>query len=64
MLANLPLSLDIDECTDNFTTFLCDEFATCINTEGSATCMCVDGYTGNGQEFNCEGIVAMVSTTI
>ena len=46
---------DIDECvlgSDN-----CHDNATCMNSIGSYTCMCNDGFEGNGShcisEFNC-----------
>ena len=37
--------LDINECNG---TNSCDSDANCTNTEGSYTCMCNDGYTGDG----------------
>ena len=48
--------LDIDECTmgtDN-----CAPEATCTNTEGSFTCTCNQGYTGNGT--SCTGKIVNV----
>lgn len=42
--------VDIDECsggTDN-----CDPNASCENTDGSFTCTCEAGYSGDG--VNCE----------
>ena len=45
------LFLDIDECstkTDN-----CNALATCTNTDGSFTCACNTGYTGDG--VKCAG---------
>ena len=45
------LLLDINECElgiDN-----CNEQATCNNTEGSYSCICNTGWTGNG--ISCEG---------
>ena len=45
-------SPDINECQldiDN-----CDQHATCTNTEGSYSCACNAGWTGDG--FTCEGI--------
>ncbi len=41
---------DDDECglTDN-----CHENATCTNTDGSFTCTCLPGYSGNG--LSCIG---------
>ena len=41
---------DLDECeTENS----CSVNAVCTNTDGSYTCFCNFGYTGNG--FECEG---------
>lgn len=34
---------------------MCNEFATCNNTDGSYICVCDMGYTGNGTEGFCEG---------
>ena len=42
---------DINECiegTDN-----CDDNAACTNTEGSFTCLCEPGFSGDGAQ--CEG---------
>ena len=50
VIAN-PFTSDIDECAD--ATNNCDSNATCINTPGSFTCTCNQGYTGNGT--TCEG---------
>ena len=38
--------LDIDECSKNGSP--CDENADCLNNDGSYTCTCKDGFTGNG----------------
>ena len=38
--------LDINECHNNSSG--CHENAICINTDGSYTCQCKDGYVGNG----------------
>ena len=38
--------LDIDECTDNSNN--CSPIATCMNTPGTFTCACSQGYTGDG----------------
>ena len=43
--------LDADECT--LGTHTCHKHATCSNTDGSYTCQCEVGYTGDG--FSCEG---------
>ena len=49
------LYLDVDECAIN--THNCDEtLAECSNTpNGSFTCTCIDGYTGNGTTGTCVG---------
>ena len=47
---NLFLS-DLDECLND--TDICDEHANCANTDGSYTCECDKGYTGDG--YNCAG---------
>ena len=39
--------VDNDEC--NSGTHTCHNLrATCTNTDGSFTCACIDGYSGNG----------------
>ena len=38
--------LDIDECLTN--NGGCDKHAICTNTQGSFTCSCEDGYSGDG----------------
>ena len=38
--------LDINECHNNSSG--CHENTICINTDGSYTCQCKDGYVGNG----------------
>ena len=49
---NIIKNLDVDECMQNSND--CDANANCTNTEGSYTCECLRGYTGNGR--NCSGI--------
>ena len=41
--------LDINECDDK----PCSDSATCTNTEGSYTCECKKGFTGDG--VTCHG---------
>lgn len=43
--------LDLDECTLNPRS--CHQYANCSNTQGSFTCTCHVGYSGNGTY--CEG---------
>ena len=45
--------VDIDECVTG--THNCNENANCTNTNGSFTCQCKEGYTGDGVE--CEGMI-------
>jgi hypothetical protein len=40
---------DIDECAAT----PCDVNAACVNTDGSFTCTCNTGYSGDG--FSCAG---------
>ena len=54
-------TLDVDECSEG--THTCSGDATCMDTDGSFTCSCHPGFTGNG--LNCTGqlrneIVAVV----
>ena len=43
--------LDVDECSADSNT--CDDNADCLNTEGSYSCRCKSGFTGNGT--TCQG---------
>ena len=43
---------DIDECLST----PCDKNAVCANTEGSFTCKCNTGYSGDG--FGCTGKIS------
>jgi len=50
LLFTFATHIDIDECnagTDN-----CAEGATCMDTDGSFTCTCNAGYTGDGVNCN------------
>ena len=49
--ASLPIPSDIDECSADPSP--CDENADCINVNGSYSCTCKQGFTGNGS--HCEG---------
>ena len=48
-LSLILFSIDIDECKST----PCDKNAACVNTDGSFTCTCNTGYSGDG--FNCSG---------
>ena len=45
---------DIDECAAGIDG--CDENANCTNTDGSYTCSCLSGYSGDG--VTCVGKIA------
>ena len=45
---NVYFITDVDECT--YGTHNCHQDATCQNTDGSFTCTCKSGYTGNGTD--------------
>jgi len=45
-LIYLMLFLDLDECSSN--EHNCSAEAVCVNTVGSYTCRCADGFEGNG----------------
>ena len=51
MAVHFVAYIDIDECTAG--SHNCAEEATCTDTDGSFTCACRSGYSGNGQ--NCDG---------
>ncbi|XP_060596327.1 uncharacterized protein LOC132750377, partial [Ruditapes philippinarum] len=44
---------NIDECTDNTYQHNCSVNSTCVDTEGSYVCECVDGFFKNSEK-NCE----------
>ena len=46
------LVADVDECVQPSP---CDQNATCTNTPGSYTCVCNEGYTGDG--VTCAGVL-------
>ena len=51
-LSDCFMNKDIDECTENKDN--CDVNATCMNSDGSFSCTCDTGYTGNGA--SCSGM--------
>ena len=53
----MVLSIDIDECFDEFD--ICSPNATCTNTEGGYNCSCNSGYHGNG--YICNSMVPFYS---
>ena len=38
---------DVNECVDELQ--VCDQNAVCSNTDGSFTCVCAEGWTGDGK---------------
>ena len=48
---NISWTANVNECNEG--TDSCHDDATCHNTQGSYTCSCNTGYTGNG--FSCIG---------
>ena len=48
------VDLDIDECHAN----PCHDNATCADNEGSYTCECNEGYSGDG--WNCTGQLLLI----
>ena len=54
-IGKILLSSDINECNIQSP---CHANATCNNTEGSYTCECNDGFTGDG--FTCDGMVMYI----
>ena len=51
--------VDIDECSLSHG---CDSSATCQNTDGSYSCSCLNGYTGNG--ITCRGTLGIGIETL
>ena len=52
---NGTICLDVNECQPQSgaeVTHNCDSNAACNNTEGSFTCVCMDGYSGDGVKCN------------
>ena len=49
---------DLDECTTN--SFDCQPNAACQNIEGSYTCGCKSGYTGNGKICNGDKLMMII----
>ena len=49
-------SSDINECKIDSP---CHANATCNNTEGSYTCQCIVGFTGDG--FTCDGMLMFIN---
>ena len=49
----MKLFLDVNECEVGTGSSRCDANAKCYKTEESYHCMCIQGFTGNGQ--TCTG---------
>ena len=52
-VCHFSIHLDIDECSAE--TSPCDSNANCTNSDGSYSCTCKQGFTGDGRA--CEGNV-------
>ena len=59
MVIYLCLPSDINECSG---THSCDENAACSNTNGSYSCHCNTGWSGNG--FNCTSKRSLFMATV
>ena len=58
LYANIsPFFSDINECIDMTFETECHNQADCHNVDGSYTCMCEDGFSGDGY-LNCEGALS------
>lgn len=53
-LTNLLFETDINECETGTAT--CSENAGCNNTDGSYSCSCLPGFTGDGADCNGENV--------
>ena len=56
IFTNFCVSTDIDECTAN--SHDCHLDATCSNTDGSFSCICNQGYSGDGKQ--CDGMFVIL----
>ena len=54
---NIFFASDVDECSLGHQ---CDSSATCYNTDGSYTCTCNSGFTGDGR--TCRGTSLWINT--
>ncbi len=52
------LSIDVNECSN--VPSVCHKNASCTNSEGSYSCQCKSGYSGDGK-INCTGITEINS---
>ena len=55
---NFATHADIDECSTGNTT--CHPNAECINNPGNYTCICPDGFVGDGL-LNCIGTTMTIT---
>ena len=53
---NTSIIADIDECASN--TDNCNDNAECSNSNGTFTCTCNTGYTGDG--VTCDGNIQLI----
>ena len=52
----VSIASDFDECSSEPSP--CDENADCVNSDGSYSCTCKQGFTGNGAI--CEGVPVLI----
>ena len=53
--------IDVNEC--NNVPSVCHQNATCTNSEGSYSCQCGNGYSGDGK-INCTGKLPFLNKSI
>lgn len=60
MMLPIIVYVDVDECQDQ--SHNCDVNAECYNTHGSFSCVCVQGYSGDG--VGCLGMLTNTNTVL
>ena len=54
------IPIDINECSDGSSN--CTTDSTCLNTQGSYSCICPEGYSGDGRQDGdgCRGTFMVI----